>query len=65
MIQRGIASALGVVEQRLWREASLAELRAWACTTAPSVARGGSDPFRLPRIAPGQMDGEALARALS
>jgi peptidoglycan/xylan/chitin deacetylase (PgdA/CDA1 family) len=46
---------------RLAREAGFAS----ACTTVPSVARGGADRFRLPRIAPGRMDGEALARVLS
>lgn len=46
---------------RLSREAGFAS----ACTTVPGVVGAAPDPFRLPRIAPGQMDGENLARALS
>jgi peptidoglycan/xylan/chitin deacetylase (PgdA/CDA1 family) len=37
---------------------------AGACATIPGAVKA-ADPFRLPRIAPGLMDGEALARALS
>ena len=36
-----------------------------ACTTAPSIVRRGADPFRLPRISPGQADAETLLRRLS
>ena len=43
------------------REAGFAS----ACTTVPSVTRAYRDPLRLPRVAPGRMDGETLARALS
>ncbi len=49
-----------------WRSARAARAAGFAsaCTTVPSVVRRGANPFRLPRIAPAQMDGEALARAL-
>ncbi|MBV9994799.1 MAG: polysaccharide deacetylase family protein [Caulobacteraceae bacterium] len=43
------------------REAGFAQ----ACATIPGPVRRWSDPFLLPRIAPGQADGEALARRLS
>jgi peptidoglycan/xylan/chitin deacetylase (PgdA/CDA1 family) len=46
---------------RAAREAGFAS----ACATIPSVVRPWTDPFRLPRITTGQMDGEALARRLS
>jgi peptidoglycan/xylan/chitin deacetylase (PgdA/CDA1 family) len=36
----------------------------FACTTVPSTVGPWRDPLRLPRIAPGQMDGEALIKAL-
>ena len=36
-----------------------------ACATTPGVVRPGSDPFRLARISPGRMDGEALGKLLS
>ena len=36
-----------------------------ACATTPGVVRPWSDPFALPRLAPGGMDGEALLRALA
>jgi peptidoglycan/xylan/chitin deacetylase (PgdA/CDA1 family) len=46
--------------------ASLAATRAagfeTACATTPGVVRPTTDPYRLPRLAPGQMDGEALLR---
>lgn len=35
-----------------------------ACTTQPGVIAPLTNPFRLPRISPGQMSGEALAKAL-
>jgi peptidoglycan/xylan/chitin deacetylase (PgdA/CDA1 family) len=35
------------------------------CATTPGVVRPWTDPQRLPRITPGSMDGEALARLLS
>jgi peptidoglycan/xylan/chitin deacetylase (PgdA/CDA1 family) len=35
-----------------------------ACATTPGVVRPSTDPFALPRLAPGRMDGEALLRAL-
>lgn len=38
---------------------------AGACATIPGPVRRSADPFLLPRIAPGQADGESLARALS
>ncbi|HEY3796745.1 MAG TPA: polysaccharide deacetylase family protein [Caulobacteraceae bacterium] len=34
------------------------------CTTQPGVMAPMTNPFRLPRISPGQMSGEALERAL-
>jgi len=46
---------------RLAKEAGFAS----ACTTVPGVVIRDADPFRLPRIAPGQLDGEQLARVLS
>ena len=36
-----------------------------AVVTTPGVVRPWTDPFRLPRIVPGRMDGEALTRLLS
>ncbi len=36
-----------------------------ACATSPGVVRPWTDPFRLPRMVPGRMDGEALTRLLS
>jgi peptidoglycan/xylan/chitin deacetylase (PgdA/CDA1 family) len=36
-----------------------------ACATTPGVVRPWTDPYRLPRITPGRMDGEALTRLLS
>jgi peptidoglycan/xylan/chitin deacetylase (PgdA/CDA1 family) len=36
-----------------------------ASTTAPSVVRPGADPLRLPRLAPGRRDGEALLKMLA
>jgi peptidoglycan/xylan/chitin deacetylase (PgdA/CDA1 family) len=38
---------------------------AGACATIPGAVLRMADRFRLPRVAPGLMDGEALARALS
>jgi peptidoglycan/xylan/chitin deacetylase (PgdA/CDA1 family) len=36
-----------------------------ACATTPGVVRPWTDPFRLPRLAPGRCDGEALQRRLA
>ena len=36
-----------------------------ACATAAGVVRPSTDPFALPRLSPGQMDGEALLKALA
>ncbi len=36
-----------------------------AVATAPGVVRPWSDPFRLARLTPGRMDGEALSKLLS
>ena len=35
-----------------------------ACATTPGVVRPWTDPLRLPRLTPGRLDGEALARLL-
>jgi peptidoglycan/xylan/chitin deacetylase (PgdA/CDA1 family) len=35
-----------------------------ACTATPNIVRRGADPYRLPRISPGQADAETLLRML-